>query len=466
MKIILGGIIHETNTFSTLRTRAEDFQVKRGNESLSEEPWRSFKSVRWGLTLIAYAPPHGLVEKEAYLNLKSEMISYLRDSLPADGILLDLHGAMEVEGIGSGEVDLVRDVREIIGEDIPVAASLDLHGNISRELADETNVLTAFRTAPHRDVVQTKARALKHLIKCIKRGLKPVNVLVKVPMILPGEFAVTEVEPAKTLYSRLYEIERMDGIIDASILIGCAWSDTPNTSLSILVVAAGRNHIERARELAEGLALEVWAKRMEFTPEATLLSAEEAVREALKYGGKPVVISDAGDNVTAGGAGDTTILLEELLQAGVDGALVDSIVDPEAVFTCSQTGEGSKVSLELGGKLDRVNSRPISVKGTVKHVDYPKLAVVKVDGVEVIITTKRRVLTTLGEFRETGINPLRKKIIAVKVGYLFSDLRRIARKSIWALTPGFTSLEIEKLPYRRVKRPIYPLDGEFEFYEL
>lgn len=466
MRILLGGIRHETNTFSTLHTCIEDFQVKRGSEILSEEPWLDFREVDWAPTLLAYAFPHGLVEESAYLSLKSELIGCIDASLPADGVLLDLHGAMEVEGIGSGEADLVKSIREIVGEDTPIAVSLDLHGNISHELAEKTDVLTGFRTAPHIDSEQTKVRALMHLMECIKKGLKPLNVIVKMPMILPGEFAVTDMEPAKSLYSKLYEIEHEKGIIDASLFIGCAWSDTPNTSLSVVVVAGGREYGEKARNIARSLAQEVWARRREFTPEVTPLPVDEAIDVTLRSRDRPVIISDTGDNVTAGGAGDTVVLLEKLLQAEVANALVDGIVDPEAVFISAQAGRGARVSLDLGGKLDRLNSHPISVEGVVAYVDYPKLAVLRVDGVEVIVTSKRRVLATLKEFEEAGVNPLKKKVIVVKVGYLFSDLRQIAKKNIWALTPGFTSLQIEKLPYRRVKRPMYPLDEEFEYYEF
>jgi microcystin degradation protein MlrC len=466
LRILIGGISHETNTFSTLRTSIEDFHVKRGFEVVDEEPWRDFREVEFAPTLLAYASPHGLVEKRAYLSLKSEFIERLDDSLPADGILLDLHGAMEVEGVGSGEADLVKSVREIVGDDTPIAVSLDLHGNIPHELAEKADVLTAFRTAPHVDSTQTKARALMHLIECVKRRLKPLNVIVKLPMILPGEFAVTSMEPAKSLFNRLYEIERVNGIIDASLFIGCAWSDTPNTSLSVVVVAGGREHAERARNLAGNLAREIWARRLEFAPEVTPLLADEAVDAALKSRDKPVIISDTGDNITAGGAGDTVVLLEKLLQVGAAGVLVNGIVDPEAVFTCAQAGKGARISLDLGGKLDRLNSHPISVEGVVAYVDYPRLAVLRINGVEVIVTSKRRVLSTLKEFEEAKVNPLKKRIIVAKVGYLFSDLRQIAKKSIWALTPGFTSLQIEKLPYTRVKRPVYPLDKEFKYYEF
>jgi microcystin degradation protein MlrC len=152
LRILIGGISHETNTFSTLRASIEDFHVKRGFEVVDEEPWRDFREVEFAPTLLAYASPHGLVEKRAYLSLKSEFIERLDASLPADGVLLDLHGAMEVEGVGSGEADLVKSVREIVGDDTPIAVSLDLHGNIPHELAEKAD-----NSLPHRSACRFHA---------------------------------------------------------------------------------------------------------------------------------------------------------------------------------------------------------------------------------------------------------------------------------------------------------------------
>lgn len=142
--------------------------------------------------------------------------------------------------------------------------------------------------------------------------------------------------------------------------------------------------------MARSLAQEAWARRREFTPEVTPLPVDEAIDATLRSRDRPAIISDAGDNVTAGGAGDTVVLLEKLLQAEVANALVDGIVDPEAVFISAQAGRGARISLDLDGKLDRLNSHPISVEGVVAYVDCPKLAVLRVDGVEVIVTSKRR----------------------------------------------------------------------------
>ena len=463
MKFAIGGIKHETNTFSTLRTRIDDFHVLRGDEVLKDRLWDSFGEVKWIPTLLAGAFPHGLVEKEAYLDLKEELLDRLRSSLPLDGVFLDLHGAMEIEEIGDGEGDLAKSVREMVGADIPIVASLDLHGNVSHELARNVNVLTAFRTAPHRDGEQTMERAVKHLIRCAKEKMRPANVLIKLPLILPGEFAVTDVEPARSMYGKLYELEREEGILDASITIGCAWTDSPRTAVSVVLVAEDDAHEKRAYELASGLAHDIWTRRQNFAPDVETVPTTEAIDIAMRIREGPVFISDSGDNVTAGGAGDVPVMLEELVRAGATEALVAGITDPQAISDCTRVKEGSELSLQIGGKLDRVNGFPLEVKAIVKRVHPPKFAIIKVNGVEVVLISERRPFTTLNDFQEIGINPLERKIIVVKLGYLFPEIRKVAKKAIMALSPGFTSLELEKLPYRRIKRPIFPLDKNCEF---
>lgn len=455
------GIRHETNTFSSLRTELDDFRVQRGEEIQLGEFWNSFENVEWIPTLLAGASPHGLVSKEAYLQLKDELINRLHDGLPYDGIYMNLHGAMEVQEIGDGESDLMKGVREVVGSDVPIVASLDLHGNISPAFAASTNVLTALRTAPHVDGSQTERRALEHLMRCVKDGIRPANVLVKIPILLPGEYAVTEIEPARSLYAKLPEIESEEGILDASILIGCAWTDSPYTSVSVIVVAEEEG--QKAREYATSLAHDIWTRREEFGPDVETAPVEEAIREAMSAKAHPFFISDSGDNVTAGGAGDIPIILEKLLNAGATDALVAGLSAPDAVKLCVQAGVGAEVTLNIGGKLDQVNGYPLEVTGTVEYLNSPSLSVLKVEGVKVILTADRRAFTTRQSFEQAKINPLEQKIIVVKLGYLFAGLREIAKGAVMALSPGFTTLLLEQLPYKRIMRPIFPLDGDFEW---
>ena len=239
MRIAIGGIGHETNTFSTLRTSIDDFHVRRGSDISDDGFWAEAGGgdVEWAPTLMASASPHGLVEEQAYTQLRDELVERLRDAGPVDGVYLALHGAMEVEGVGDGESDLLRAVREVVGPDTLISASFDLHGNVAPDVVAALNIMTALRTAPHRDGGPTRRRAVAHLTRCLREGIRPVCEMVKPPLLLPGEYAITEVEPSASLYARLPEIESLPGVLDASLFIGCSWTDGPHTSPAAIVVA-------------------------------------------------------------------------------------------------------------------------------------------------------------------------------------------------------------------------------------
>lgn len=460
MRLAVGGIAHETNTFSPLRTGLAEFVVARGADVLERGIVAPVAGVEWVPTLCAWATPHGLVLREAYEALRSELLSRLSEAMPVDGVLLALHGAMEVEGIGDGESDLTQAVRELVGPSVPIAASLDLHANIAPAFAQAASVITAQRTAPHVDDGEVRDRVAAHLVRCVREGLQPTNVLVKLPLLLPGEYAVTEREPARSLYARLGEIESRPGVMDASLAIGCAWTDSPYTSVSVVAVA--ESGVEPAERAARELAAETWARRAEFGPESEMLPLAEAVAAAMADPNGPIVISDSGDNVTAGAAGDIPLAVGELLRAGAQRAIVCPLADPEAVRICSEAGQGASVTVGLGGKLDRRVSQPLQVTGVVRRATEG-LAVLEVGSVLVVITSGRRGAYRMDTYAEAGIDPADYHIVVAKQGYLSGELRRIARRSIWATTPGATSLDLEHLPYERLCRPIYPLDPETEW---
>jgi microcystin degradation protein MlrC len=466
MRIAIAGIGHESNSFTPLRTGLEQFHVRRGEQILQDPAWEEFRNqgVEFVPTLTASASPHGLVERDAYLQLKEELLQRLEETLPVAGVYLSLHGAMEVEEIGDGESDLVAAVRERVGPEPLISASLDLHGNIAPALVDVADLLTALRTAPHRDGAETRRRALSHLVRCLRSGIRPVSAMVKLPLLLPGEYAVTDAEPARSLYAMLPEIEAAPGLLDASLMIGCAWTDSPFNSVSVLVMA------ERDREWAQrhatGLAEAVWQQRHAFGPEVAMMPPEEAVSQALASPDRPVFISDSGDNVTAGGAGDLPLFVALLRAAGARDAVVAGIADAEAVRWCAAAGVGATVSLSIGGKLDAANGRPLAITGEVRRLvpaGQPELAVVQVEGVSVVLTTDRRAFTTRSSLEQAGIDPVEHAIIVVKLGYLFPELRLLAARSLMALSPGCTDLRLERLPYRRIHRPIYPLDRDVEW---
>ncbi|MDE2888418.1 MAG: M81 family metallopeptidase [Gemmatimonadota bacterium] len=460
MRLAICGIRHETNTFSPLRAGIEDFDVLRGEEILADGPWQAFDSIEWAPTLVAKALPHGLVLREAYEAMAAELVDRLRHVSTVDGVYLDLHGAMEVEGLGDGERDLVCRVRETVGSEIPIVASLDLHANLAREVVEKSNVLTALRTAPHVDRRETQVRAIGHLVRCVKEDIRPANAIVRLPMLLPGEHAATGVEPARSLYAGLRDVEAHPEIMDASIMIGCAWTDSPFTSVAAIVVSENRT---AAEEHANRLAQEIWRRRDEFAPDVVTLSVEDVVRRAVSETRHPVFISDSGDNVTAGAAGDIPLVPKTLLDNGARDAVVAGIADARAVQRCIDAGVGAVLTLTVGGKLDRVNGSPLEVTGRVISMNPPRIAVFQVDGVRVVLTADRMPFLDLRAFEEANVNPLEHEIVVVKHGYLAPELREIAGTSLMAVSPGCTTLALEKLSYRRIRRPVFPLDEDVAF---
>jgi microcystin degradation protein MlrC len=465
MRIALGGISHEGTTFSPLLTHKADLVVSRGKDILPEGELRQLydeNGVELVPTLFARGTPSGIIEKETYLALKNEILDGLRSAGQLDGVCLALHGAMEVEEIGDGESDLVGAIRVVVGDEVLISASLDLHGNITPELVKAADILTALRTAPHRDGAETRYRAASLLIRALKEGLKPEMVLIPVPLLLPGEKVITEVEPAASLYAMLEDIDRAPGILTSSLMVGFAWADVPHASASVIVVAERDREV--AYEQAVRLAEAFWKRREGFVFDVETGSIDESIERALAAPEKPVFISDSGDNPTAGATGDIPLFVERLLAKNVPDAVVGGIADAEAVRTCAAAGLGAELTLSIGGKLDTIHASPLTVTGRVIFLSEAQpvnTAVLRVGGVDVILTADRRPFVTPQQFEALNIDLFSREIVVVKLGYLFPALRDIAPKAIMALSPGVSNEVIEELPYHHVRRPIYPLDRDF-----
>lgn len=464
MRILIGGIAHESNTFNPTLTSIDSFQITKERELANEEPARTLYSMGIDVlpTMYARALPSGMVKRDAYISLRDELLGQVGKAGDVDGICLILHGAMVVEGIGGAELDLLKSLRETLDEDVIISASLDLHGNISAEMADYADILTAYRTTPHTDVAETRRKAAKLLVESVRRGVKPKSIIVRPPILMPGEYVVTDVEPAASLYGMLSSLDSTPGIMDCSLLVGMAWADVPNAGSSAIAIAEREESLHEAREKAYKIAKCYWDRRMELRLEVEAGSPEDVVRRAKASSKRPFFISDSGDNVTAGAAGDIPVIVEQLTSSRVQDAVVGCIVDREAFEACKEAGVGASLRLEIGGKLDRVNGHPLEVRGRVLNLTENG-AVFRVDKVDVILTAKRTAFTSPQDFMAYEIDPARRKIVAVKLGLLTAQLKKIAAQSMIALTPGFTNLSIERLGYRNLKRPMFPLDRDFDW---
>jgi microcystin degradation protein MlrC len=462
MRIAIGGIAVECCTFSPLLTRLEDFSITRGDDLLALYPFLSHHAnVEFVPVVRARATPGGAVERSAYAVLKHEFLEGLRRGMPWDGIYLDLHGAMFVDGMQDAEGDWIASVREVVGPDCLIAASYDLHGNVSARVVNHLDILTAYRTAPHVDVEETRTRAVRLLISSLQEEVRPTLGFVPVPLLLPGERAMTTAEPARTLYDGLSKMMAQFELLDASLLIGYAWADEPRVGASVITVGSDPKY---ALDAAKHIASICWKHRSGFDFGMKTGSVDECIgwAQAATQTSIPVFISDAGDNITGGGVGDVPFVLGQMLLAGVRDAVYAALFDPESVGLCFEAGDDAQVDLALGGKIDRQHGQPLHVSGRVvlldDHDPHNRQVVLQVEGIRVVVTEQRMPFITLDQFEKLRIDVKSTQIVVVKLGYLFPELADIASHAFLAASPGAINPSVESLAYLHLLRPIYPLD--------
>jgi microcystin degradation protein MlrC len=469
-RVLTLGISHESNTFSTLLTKESDFNVLRGADVLKDQLWAEvFKKAGIELipTLHANGWPGGVVERTAYENFRKEILNGIKNAGKLDGIYMDMHGALHVEGYEDAQASLIKDIRELVGKDVLISGSFDLHGNPSPDFVENIDLMTAYRTAPHRDADETKARAARMLADALKFGWKPHIEYVVIPILVPGEKSITEVEPLHSIYAQLADINKVEGLIDASIFAGYCWADLPRSAMRVFVVAKDKKYSTAAKNEAIRLARQIWNIREKLELDVPSGTIDKMIDKSGVYTGKTVFISDSGDNTTAGAPGDNTRVLEALLRHKSKNALVAGIVDPQALKECMEAGIGKKTRINLGGKVDNVFGKPLEINAKVIFLSPDSLmntnrgvAVIETEGVNTVILKTRRSFVEIKDFKEAGLNPLDFKIVIVKLGYLFPELRDIAPVHLMALTSGFCNLDIATLPFKNVHRPIFPLDKD------
>ena len=469
-RVLTLGISHESNTFATFLTKESEFLVLRGAEVLKDQQWAYvFRNAGIEIipTLHAHAQPGGVVERQAFENFKNEIIEDLKNAGKLDGIYMDMHGALHVEGYDDAQATLIREIREIVGKEVLISGSFDLHGNPSPEFVENIDLLTAYRTAPHRDGAETRSRAAQMLVDALINGWKPSIASVVIPILVPGEKSITEVEPLHSIYAQIPDISKIEGLIDGSIFAGYCWADLPRSAMRVFVVAKDKKYSTSARNEAARLAKQIWDSRKRLELDVPSGSIDDMIVKAGEYADTTVFISDSGDNTSAGAPGDNTQVLDALLQHKSKKVLMAGIVDPDALKACIDAGIGKKITLDLGGRIDNVFGKPLIIEAKILFISSDSIlktdrgvAVIETEGVKTVILKTRRSFTELRDFKETELNPLDYKIVVVKLGYLFPELRDIAPVHLMALTSGFCNLDIPTLPYKHVNRPSYPLDPE------
>lgn len=487
MRLITGGIMHETHTFSAEPTTVESLAVvARGEELLAYAGVNhSVGGVIDGCrdlgielvpTFFADGPSTGTPDRETFEALLEELCQRIAAALPADGIVLTLHGAMVAEGFPDAEAEIARRVREIAGPGLPIAVTLDLHANIGQAMVDQVTIVTCYDTYPHTDAAERAKEAVALLARAIQREIRPTMALAKPPLLPVPQAMATAAGPFKTLFDRAHDMERSGEALTVTVAGGFPYADVPEAGVSFLVTTD--DDPETARRLADELAALAWSLREEMiirnTPPA------EAVAEAIAFPEGPVMLVDVGDNIGGGTPGDGTVLLAELLaQDAHDAVMV--IADAEAAAAAHAAGVGATVRLEVGGKTDRLHGDPVIIEGRVRllndgrwvhegpenagvPVDMGPTAVVRCGGVDVVLSTRKSLPGDQQQLRSLGIDPKRQKIIVVKAAVRWKGgFGPIARHAVYADTPGLGSVDLRRFEFHQIRRPIFPLDPETEY---
>lgn len=490
IRIALAGIAHETNTFVARPTTYDDFVANGLFRGAEIEQLAGTNHVAGGVLLAARAMPDvevipilitsaipgGLVTADAINRIEGEIVAGIAAARP-DAVVLDLHGAMATELSPDGEGPTLRRVREVVGPDMPVMVVLDLHTNLSDEMVALATMLIPYNTYPHVDNEERGAEALHHAVAAARGEVRPVSTAIRLPIFPNGPRQFSGIEPTKSIMARAFEMETQPSVLNVGVCFSFPYADCPFPGMN--VIATTDNDPALADRLAHDLANMIWDRHGEFMADPA--TVEDAVHRAMAADRGPVVLADLGDNPGGGTACDGTAILWALLDLGASNAALAVMADTEAVDAAFAAGVGATISINLGGKTDDYHGYPIPVTATVNrlsdgHFTYEgpmnggqadtlgRTAVLACQGrhgnvVEVIVAERRVQALDCAIFRSQGIEPLDKQIVVVKSAVHFrSGFGPIAAEIIEVDTPGLNTLHYERLPYRILPRPVWPID--------
>ncbi len=483
MRLLIAGIMHETHTFSSESTTLDRFHCFHG------EAMRQFaganhslggaidecdaRGIDPALAFFAQATPAGIVPRETFESLVAELVNAASPLLPVDGVVLTLHGAMVAEGYPDAEETVVSAVRELVGDNLPIAVTLDFHANIGQGMIDRATIVTTYDTYPHVDIAERAREAVALLEETIRSSIRPTMALVKPPLMPVPQVQQTAIEPFRSLFERAHEMEEQGEALTVTVAGGFAYADVPDAGVSFLVTTD--NDPSAAKRLATELADMLWSRREQLI--AQNMPVADAVREAIASKEWPVVLVDVGDNVGGGTPGDATAILAELLAQDAQEATI-VIADPAAAAQAIAAGLGSEITVEAGGKVDQLHGEPVRLTGIVQNitdgrwvhegpenagvpVNMGPSAVVRSGGVNVVLTSVKSMPGDLNQLRSVGIEPASQRILVVKASVRWrGGYEPIMARGILVDTPGLGSIDLRRFNFNQIRRPIYPLDED------
>ncbi|SMH50419.1 Microcystin degradation protein MlrC, contains DUF1485 domain [Rathayibacter oskolensis] len=485
MRIAICGYALEASMFTMLVSTEQDFTIVRGPELLARYDFPRIlgadaEGIDWVPVMRATGGAGGPITAATMDGFVQEIVSGLATAhaeAPFDGVYLDWHGASHTVGRDHDEEDFIRAVRGVVGPEAVLSMSMDPHGNFSEELAELVDLATSHRHAPHIDNAATRERAIRNLVTVLKTGRRPLKAHVRVPVLLPGELTSTMEEPGTSVFLAAQPASEREGVLDTGIWVGFAWADEDRNSAAVLVTGYDEAAITAT---AAELAQRYWDARADFAI-VTAHSGQwdEAMDFVLTGPERQIWIADAGDNVTAGGSGDVTFAIHETLKRGdvLDSGvsiLFAQLIDPDTVAAAIAVGEGGVLDRGIGATIDDRFAGPVEGPWTVTRLlegtfGEGVVGAVLGDGrVHVAVHSARFKFTdpqdptSFGRPGQVWFDMSAWDVVVVKNGYFFPGQRALAGTEYLALTPGGTDLDVDRLPFEKVQRPVFPLDRDFE----
>ncbi|MBT4490990.1 MAG: M81 family metallopeptidase [Rhodospirillaceae bacterium] len=478
MKIFIACLGTETNTFSPIPTGLENFSETTlfHGDATQHAPdlftaamhvWRKNGEMEQATiveSVAAFAQPAGITVRKVYEDLRDELLADLKAALPVDMVLLSMHGAMVADGYDDCEGDLLRRCREVVGPDTVIGGELDLHCSITPDMCGAADALVTFKEYPHIDPAD---RAEELYAICRDKRMGQTNPVMAVHDCRMVSTWRTPDEPMKTFVARMQELEGQDGILSVSLAHGFPWGDVPHATARMLVIADGDQ--AKADDLARQLGREIWDLRHETAPVMT--PYKEALAQAAAAAAGPVVIADTADNAGGGAPSDSTFLLREILDQGLNDVLTGLYWDPMAIRHCREAGEGARLDLRIGGKCCRESGLPVDLNVTVERIiekayqpfgdvrNSMGMAVwLKADGnVNLVLNSVRTQTFHPDAFRQFGIDLSAMKIIVAKSSqHFYAGFAPLASQVIYASSPGTLNMDFANLPYEKLTTPYWP----------
>lgn len=492
MRVVIAELKQETNTFVPYLTTLDEFRawhLWEGDEILANAPGNNWEVTGFldvleeagiePVPIIAtMAMSGGRVEQASFDHLLGRLLEGIEAAKQFDGVLLALHGAMATEHHDDGDGVILEAVRDMIGPNVPLAVSMDLHGNLTERCVTNADAIAGFRTSPHIDHRETGQRAARTLVRQLRGEIRPTMRMVKVPMVTPASTHRHDTDgPFKRVQDAGREAERTRVEL-ASVFTVQPWMDIEEFGFATVVVTDGDEDL--ASRVAQDLADACWAEREAFM-DIDLLPPAEAIARALEQPDGPVILSDLGDGNGAGAPGDATAVIAALIEAGPPRMALANIRDGEAALAAARSGVGAEVDLMLGATLDHVYNQPVRFTGTVEFtgpatfrfggggytgmgMDMGLCAVLRHEELRVVVTTNSCFWIDPEPYRAVGLEPAEAQIVVVKSAIQFrSGFVGMERGIMLLDSPGMSSDHLERYDFRKVSRPLFPLDRDATF---